>query len=193
MDLLSTMSAYSADNLKEKDGLDALPEGSLDPISRLANEASDIEREIEATEKALKEYKKQHLEIIEQKLPDALEAVGLKEFTLLDGAKIEVKPFYAASISAANREAAFTYLRDHGYGDLIKNQVTVSCGAGEDQAAEQFVAQCEENRLTPAQATKGEPMPLKAWFKERIEVGDPVPLQIFGGYISQRAKIKRSK
>ena len=103
MDLLSTMSADSADNLKEKDGLDALPEGSLDPISRLANEASNIEREIEATEKALKEYKKQHLEIIEQKLPDALEAVGLKEFTLLDGAKIEVKPFYAASISAANR------------------------------------------------------------------------------------------
>lgn len=192
MDLLSTMVADSADH-KKKDGLDTLPEGSLDPISRLANEASDIEQKMAETDAALKALKKEHLEIIEQKLPEALEAIGLKEFTLLDGAKIEVKPFYAASISAANRDAAFDWLRKHGYGDLIKNQVTVAFGAGEDDRAEKFMEKCQEQQLFPSQANRVEPMTLKAWFKERIEMGDPIPLQMFGGYISQRAKIKRSK
>ena len=78
MDLLSTMVADSADH-KKKDGLDTLPEGSLDPISRLANEASDIEQKMAETDAALKALKKEHLEIIEQKLPEALEAIGLKE------------------------------------------------------------------------------------------------------------------
>lgn len=192
MDLLSTMVADS-DKLKKKDGLDSLPEGSLDPISRLANEAYQVEDQIEKTEETLKALKKQHLEIIEQKLPEALEAIGLKEFTLVDGAKIEVKPFYAASISAANREEAFKWLRNNGYGDLIKNNVTVSFGTGEDAKAEDFMEKCQRQQLVPSQITKVESMTLRAWFKERVEAGDPVPVQIFGGYTSQRAKIKRSK
>ena len=36
-------------------------------------------------------------------------------------------------------------------------------------------------------------MTLKAWLRERVEAGDPIPLDLFGAYISTHATIKRSK
>jgi hypothetical protein len=47
--------------------------------------------------------------------------------------------------------------------------------------------------FVPSQLEKVEPMTLKAWLRERVEAGDPIPLDLFGAFISQRATIKRSK
>jgi len=44
-----------------------------------------------------------------------------------------------------------------------------------------------------SQLEKVEPMTLKAWLRERVEAGDPIPLDLFGAFITQRATIKRSK
>ena len=57
---------------------------------------------------------------------------------------IDVKPTYGASILVANREAAYEWLRDHGYDDIIKNDVSVSFGRGEDDMAGSFKALAEK-------------------------------------------------
>ena len=64
--------------------------------------------------------------------------MGLQKFTLTDGAEISVKPIYAASIPRDRKEEAFQWLRDHEFGDLVKNNVTVTFGRGEDDIAKSW-------------------------------------------------------
>ena len=46
--------------------------------------------------------------------------MGLAHLKLMDGSTVDVKPHYSASITIANREAAFNWLRENGLGDIIK-------------------------------------------------------------------------
>ena len=189
-DLLAEM---ASDSEATPDKIDQLPDGKLDIVSRLANEAATLERELADAEKLMKEKKSALHKITDEQLPEALEVMGLQKFTLVDGSEIAVKPIYAASIPKDRKEEAFQWLRDHEFGDLVKNNVTVTFGRGEDETAKEFVGLCGEQGFGPSQLEKVEPMTLKAWLRERVEAGDPVPLDLFGAFISQRATIKRSK
>ena len=189
-DLISEM---QSDSGEAPDKLDTLDSGKLDGVSRLATEAGNLERQISDAEQLLKDKKQALHKITDEQLPEALEEMGLQKFTLTDGAEISVKPLYAASIPRDRKDEAFQWLRDHEFGDLVKNNVTVTFGRGEDAIAKEFVGLCGSQGFTPSQLEKVEPMTLKAWLRERVEAGDPIPLDLFGAFISQRATIKRSK
>lgn len=189
-DIIAEMASDAGSN---EDTIDKLKDDQLDSISKLANEAASLERKIADTEQLLKDHKQSLHKITDEQLPEALETMGLQKFTLKDGAEIAVKPIYAASIPKDRKEEAFQWLRDHEFGDLVKNNVTVTFGRGEDTIAKDFVNMCSAQGFTPSQLEKVEPMTLKAWLRERVEAGDAVPLDLFGAFISQRATIKRSK
>ena len=189
-DLLSEMASDSGDT---PDKLDGLSSSKLDGVSRLAQEASLLEKEIARYEQFAKEKKQALHKITDEQLPEALEEMGLQKFTLTDGAEISVKPIYSASIPRDRKEEAFEWLRNHEFGDLVKNNVTVTFGRGEDETAKDFVSLCGLQGFVPSQLEKVEPMTLKAWLRERVEEGDAIPLDLFGAFISQRAIIKRSK
>ena len=189
-DLLSEM---AADSVAPPDKLDKLRSDDLDGVSRLAQEAAELEQEIASVEQKLKDKKKALNKITDEQLPEALEEMNLQKFTLTDGSEISVKPIYAASIPKDRRDEAFQWLRDHEFGDLVKNNVTVTFGRGEDDTAKDFIGLCGEQGFVPSQIEKVEPMTLKAWLRERVEEGDPIPLDLFGAFISQRATIKRRK
>ena len=188
--LISEMSRDSGD---KSDKIDTLDSDKLDGVARLAQEAAILEKEIAEFEQFAKEKKQALHKITDEQLPEALEEMGLQKFTLTDGAEISVKPIYSASIPRDRKDEAFQWLRDHEFGDLVKNNVTVTFGRGEDTIAKDFVDLCGSQGFTPSQLEKVEPMTLKAWLRERVEAGDPVPLDLFGAFISQRATIKRSK
>jgi len=189
-DLLSQM---ASDSGNAPDQIDNLKDESLDAISRLAQGAANLEQEIAKTEEALKEKKAALHKITDEQLPEALEEMNLQKFTLKDGSEISVKPIYAASIPKDRRDEAFAWLRDHKFGDLVKNNVSVTFGRGEDEVAKDFVGLCSRQGFVPSQLEKVEPMTLKAWLREQVEAGHPIPLDLFGAFISQRAIIKRSK
>ena len=183
----------ASDSGSNADKIDKLEDNQLDSISKLANDAANLEQSIARTEEMLKEHKRALYKITDEQLPEALETMGLQKFTLTDGAEISVKPIYAASIPKDRKDEAFQWLRDHEFGDLVKNNVTVTFGRGEDETATDFLNLCGSQGFTPNQLEKVEPMTLKAWLRERVEAGDAVPLDLFGAFISQRATIKRSK
>ena len=189
-DLLSEM---LTDSSTDFDKIDSLREGELDAVARLATEAGVLQEEISVMEGLLKDKKKALLEITDGQLPDALEHMGLEKFTLTDGSEIATKVFYGASIPRDRRDEAYEWLRDHEFGDLVKNNVTVTFGRGEDETAKEVIELCGAQGFMPNQSEKVEPMVLKAWLRERVEAGDPIPLDLFGAYISNRATIKRSK
>ena len=189
-DLLAEM---ASDSGTTSDKIDQLQEGKLDAVSRLANEAAALEHKLADAEKLMKETKSALHKITDEQLPEALEVMGLQKFTLTDGSEIAIKPIYAASIPKDRKEEAFQWLRDNDHGDLVKNLVSVSFGRGEDDTAKEFVGLCGAQGFVPTQAEKVEPSTLRGWLRERVEAGDPVPLDLFGAFISQRATIKRSK
>ena len=57
------------------------------------------------------------------------------EVFTVDGNKISLRQFVHARIPDDRRDDAFAWLRSIGEGDIIKNDVTVSSSAGQDNMA----------------------------------------------------------
>ena len=92
-----------------------------------------------------------------------------------------------------NRPAAYEWLRENGYDDIIKNTVSCDFGRGEDDIASAFKALAEHEGYMPLQNTGIHSSTLRAFVKERVENGDEFPMELFGAWVAQRATIKRGK
>ena len=159
-------------------------------ISNLAKRAKEIATEVADLEAVLKERKNSFKKLTEEAIPEALAQTGMTGFMMEDGSKIEVKPFYSASIPVARRAEAYEWLREHGMDDIIKNTVSVRFGRGEDELCSRLLELLGQQGYPAEQAEKIEPMTLKAWAKEQVERGNEIPMELFGVYIGQRANIK---
>jgi len=157
-----------------------------DQVERLNNMQKKLELEEENIKKTKKELKHVSVEII----PTMMSEMGLSHLKLMDGSSVDVKPDYKASITIANREAAFNWLRDNGLGDIIKNDITVSFGKNEENKAADYAALAQERGYQPTQKLKVEPMTLKALVRERIEAGIEMPTELFNIYVENKTTIK---
>jgi hypothetical protein len=148
---------------------------------------------VKELEEKFKEEKKKLLKMTDEDLPALMTEANSLEFTLTDGSKVTIKPQYGASIRVDNRPAAYEWLREHGYDDIIKNTISCQFGRGEDDQASSFKAFAEKEGYIPNQTEKIEPMSLRGWIKERVEKGEEFPMELFGAYVGQRAVITKAK
>ena len=153
----------------------------------------DLEAEVKSDEERIKTKQKEIARISEDVIPTMLSEMGLSQLKLADGSSVDVKPFYSASISVANREKAYKWLRDNGLGDIIKNDVTVSFGRHEDNKAVDYANLAKSQGFEPTQKLKVEPMTLKALVRERIEAGQEMPMDIFNVYVGNRTKLTKKQ
>ena len=153
----------------------------------------DLEAEVKAQEEKIKQTQKEIARISEDVIPTMLSEMGLSQLKLADGSSVDVKPFYTASISVANREKAYKWLRDNGLGDIIKNDVTVSFGRNEDNKAVDYANLAKSQGFEPTQKLNVEPMTLKALVRERIEAGKNLPMDIFNVYVGNRTKLTKKQ
>ena len=152
-----------------------------------------LNKRIEINETNLNDLKKEHDRLSGEVIPTMMAEMGLAHLKLMDGSTVDVKPHYSASITIANREAAFNWLRENGLGDIIKNEISVSFGRNEDNKAADYAALAEERGFQPTQKLKVEPMTLKALVRERLEAGKEMPTEIFGVFSENKTTIKRNK
>ena len=152
-----------------------------------------LEDELVDKEKELKELKR-HIDLVSgEVIPTMMQEMNISTLKLADGSSVEVKPVYGASITVANKEAAYTWLRENGLGDLIKNEITVSFGRNEDNKASKYADLAKGHGYEPVQKLKVEPMTLKALVRERLESGQEMPSDLFNVFAGNRTKITRSK
>ena len=178
----------------EKDQQDAM--SRTENIQSLADQVQRLEgvlRRIELSENNLKDLKKEHQRISGEVIPTMMSEMGLSELKLQDGSHLKVSTSYRATITEANKEAAFNWLRNNGLGDIIKNEISVSFGRNEDNKAASYAELAKGQGFQPTQKMKVEPMTLKALVRERIEAGKEMPTEIFGVYSENKTTIKRSK
>ena len=164
------------------------------------NKLADKIREMQAVQKAIEldeeqiKQKKKHLEYISgEVIPTMLSEMGLSFLKLQDGSSVEVKTNYSATITQANKEAAFNWLRENGLGDIIKNEISVSFGRNEDNKAADYANLAKGQGFEPQQKLKVEPMTLKALVRERMEAGKEMPTELFNIYVGNKTTIKRKQ
>ena len=162
-------------------------------LSTLVIELQRLEDEIANEEERLKLKKEKADKISNIAIPEIMQALKLKTMKLADGSAIEVKEVYSATIPLDKKEGAFNWLREHGLGDLIKNEVTVSFGRGEDNKAAEYADLARGQGLEPTQKLKVEPMTLKALFRERSENNQELPSEHFNLFKGNKTKITRNK
>ena len=175
----------------EKDQEEVLDRTSnLTSLATQVKNLRDLEDQVKADEEALKNKQREVERISGEIIPTLLSEMGLSSLKLADGSAVEVKPYYAANISLKNREAAYNWLRSNGLGDIIKNDITVSFGRGEDNKAAQYASLAQGQGYEPAQKLKVEPMTLKALLRERSEAGQEMPSELFNTFVGNQTKIR---
>ena len=178
----------------EKDQQDAMKK--TDNIQSLADQVEKLEsltKRLDLQEENIKNTKKELEHLSGEIIPTMMAEMGLAHLKLMDGSSVDVKPFYSATITKANQEKAFNWLRNNGLGDIIKNEISVSFGRNEDNKAADYAELARSRGLEPTQKLKVEPMTLKALVRERIEAGKDMPTEIFGVYTENKTTIKRKQ
>ena len=167
-----------------------------DNIQSLADQVQRLESlqgRLELQEENIKNTKKELERVSGEIIPTMMSEMGLSHLKLMDGSSVDVKPFYSANITVANKEAAFKWLRNNGLGDIIKNEISVSFGRNEDNKAADYAVLAQERGFQPTQKLKVEPMTLKALVRERIEAGKEMPTELFNIFVGNKTTIKRKQ
>ena len=173
-----------------------ISELSTDSISDIATQCDSLillQDKIKKTEESLKDLKEQERKLSEEVIPNLLHESGVTEIKTTDGTTVQVKPFIKASITKANQERAFEWLRDNGFEDIIKNQLAINFKKSEDNMASDIYEDLKSKGLNVNREEKVNTNTLTATFKELIlEKGEAVPNDVFSIFQSNKTKIIRS-
>ena len=176
-------------------------------VADMASRMLNLQEEISRSEEALKQKRQDLTKLAEQDLPDLMMELNIKDFTLSNGAKVEVNDIISGSVPAAGaidrakgddkvdlemrQENCFDWLRANGAGDLIKSNVEVQFGRDEDDACNTFIDELQDRHIYYKRAKAVHPGTLNSFIKERLSEGKEVPHDLFRIYTGRKAKIRR--
>jgi 16S rRNA C1402 N4-methylase RsmH len=162
-------------------------------ISEACNKLTSQNQKVETIQKSLKEAEEEARRLSEEVIPTLMQQAGVSSIKLDNGTSVEVSPYYYAKISEDKKAEAFQWLRENDHGDLIKNNVSVSFGKGEDSNAVKLKSELEAKGLVVDQKQDVHWQTLRGFVKEQIEKNKTLPSETFGLYIANRTKIKTNK
>jgi hypothetical protein len=177
----------------EKDKQDLVEKTDVQSLSVQVDKLLDLEEQIKRSEEHSKNLKTMYDKISSEVIPNILAEQGLASLKLADGTVLEVNKKYSCTLpkDPQKKEAAYKWLREQGLGDIIKNEVAVTFGRGEDNKAEQLLSLAASKGFEPQQKSKVEPMTLKALYRERVEAGLDMPPDLFHLFVKDETKLSR--
>ena len=175
----------------EEDQQEIIDKSDISNLADYCKELKAYEDEIAELEQEIKSKKEKADKISSEIIPNMLAEQGLSSLKLADGSAVEVKKSCSCTIKKDDIESAYTWLRENGLGDIIKNEVFVTFGKGEDNKAKDLLDLAEQSGYEPQQKSKVEPMTLKALYRERVEAGLDMPSDSFHLFVKDQTKISR--
>ena len=166
----------------------------IDSAKRLSDkvlELKDLEDEIANAEQSVKKLKEKAKQVSTVEIPAMMDEMQITKLKLKDGESVEIKKIYGAYIPPEQQEAAFKWLRNNGLGDIIKNDITVTFGKGEDNKAAEYAVLAKGQGYEPVQKIGVHPQTLKAMVRERLEANQDVPSDLFKPFEGNQTKITR--
>jgi hypothetical protein len=181
-------------------GADADPDAEV--AARVFAEVDKLtlqaERLIEQHKKA-EEHAQKLKQAVEQlttkDIPELLAKMRLDDFTTSSGIHVKVKREIKASLPGHERvEArmgALRWLVDHGFGGVIKNQVSVALDRGEDTRADDLVVKLRAEGFEVEAKKDVNHMTLSALAREQFAEGKIMPRDLFNLFDMRIAKLTR--
>lgn len=165
-------------------------ETSLKRVTELANQQIEAEDAVSKAETDLAQKKEALRRIQEDLLPDLMTEIGMTSFKLENGRQVTIKDGIAASISKKNQAPAFSWLRDHNLGDIIKNEIIITFGRGEVDRANKMYQNVIEAGLPCARKASVHHNTLKSVLTEQLEKGVDIPFDLFGIHEWEKSIVK---
>tara|TARA_R100001460_G_scaffold21263_2_gene43507 strand:+ start:280 stop:837 length:558 start_codon:yes stop_codon:yes gene_type:complete len=179
------------DEMFDDTTLDNVKKGDMKTLSSLVKDLDQLTIDINAKEEELKSLKLQKHKMSTEQIPAMMDEMGVQRLDV-ENLSVSLKPLINASIPQTRRDEAYQWLRDNGLDDIIKNDVIMSFGKGEDNMAGDIMYELEQRGMHPEKKTHIHSMTLKAFIRERVEKGLPIDLDLFGAFVARTADIKRS-
>ncbi|MGD9687873.1 MAG: hypothetical protein AB7U43_12975 [Desulfobacter sp.] len=171
---------------------------SLTELVQIGEQLEKYKADAEKIEQQLKQLNEQVRMLETEVLPEGLKNLGIKDLTLASGAKITLVDVVSASITEENRPAAHNWLRENGHGDIIKNNVTVTFGKGEDEHAKIVVDKLIQARESGdvrfgdiEQKETVHTSTLKAFVRGLLAEGAKFPGELFKLYTGHTVKMTK--
>lgn len=171
----------------------AIPtEAKLKNLSKLAEDLVVVEDAISQVEDQLAELKRQKRALAEIEIPDIMNEIGLKEFKLTNGLKVNVKSVFRGKITEENAEEAFRWLDEHGHGGIVKGEIRIPFRLDDNklniQKIEEFAQSLGYNADEKLSVHH---MTLSAFIKDQLTSGHEVPRELLGVWTGFDTKIGR--
>ena len=175
------------------DSKDFLDTVEVTTIAQECVNLKKVEDEIAAIEEQLKKKKEEADHISSKVIPELLAEQGLSEIKLADGSKVSVKQEFRCTLpkDETKRAQAYEWLRNEKLGDIIKNNVFVTFGKGEDDKAKSLIDLAVANGYEPSQKSDVAWNTLTALYEERVKAGLDMPSDVFHLWIKDKTKISR--
>lgn len=170
-------------------------EASLENLVKNAEEMQTLKESIEELEETLEQLNKHYNFIAQNVIPEMLEELGLKTFELKDGSKITVKDFMSGSLPKEEHafNQAVQWLIDNDLESILKTDVSLKFGKGEENYAKNALELLKENGYEPSQKYGVHPQTLYSSIRELMKEGEVIPFEMLGLYAGRKADIKLAK
>ena len=196
---------------------DLRPAGNVDAAVQLANRMRQLEQEILKLKVAIKLREEELERLATEDMPDVMNQLGTPMLPLSDGSAVMVKPIISGSLPSAGAiekadaderplleqrlQSGLTWLRQHKAADIIKNQLKIELGKGNDKFMNKLYATVNKffkaNKLTKTVnldiSTTVNHQTLNAYLREQLGAGVDVPKETFSLFVGSRAEIVMPK
>jgi len=171
-------------------GADVPADAEMRVCAQLCQEAVSVQQRIKQLDDETKRAKDKLSRLLNVDIPDAMLDSGMSGMTLEGGTVISVSEVIAARIPVKFRTDAFNWLRENGFGDLIKNEISVKLNTGDDVSAQQAEDYFQNAGMDYDRKEAVHHQTLNAFVKEQTKAGNPIPDDLFGVFRATQAKIK---
>ena len=179
----------------------------LGAVAEIADKMEHSVHRIADLEKAIKAEKQNFRKLSEEELPDLMQQLNIRSFTLSNGSHVEVTDVISGSIPSQGaidkakdddkgmlemrQQECFDWLRGNGGGDIIKNNVEVQFSKEEDQECNAFVSKLRTDEMAFKRSTGVHQKQLNKFLGETVSQGKEVPHELFKIYSGRKATIRR--
>lgn len=165
----------------------------LKHVADYVDKAQDLELVIHELKNKTKRKEAELRNILEVRIVDIMDEVGMASFTTSNGYEINIKPSIRISITNANRPDIVKWLKEKNHGGMVKDHVTISFGPHQQKEIEEFLKLPILEDLDSKRTADINTNSIKAFLKKMVEEDSNFPLSVFNASKHREAKIKSPK
>ena len=183
------------DKAFEQSQINTLDSSDVKDIGEACNELDNVRKAKADKAAEIKKLEEREFQLENEIIPSMIESAGVKSLTLTDGAKVSVKDQLRANITMENEDFCFSWLKQNGLDDVIKNNVVLTFGRGQDSDATNIMNELQDRGLYPSNKKAVAWNTLSKLVEEQIAKGSmsSADQERFGVYTYKKVKIERKK